>query len=706
MRTGGPSGGTGYDIKVRPDNADVMYVTDAFAGVHKSVDGGRTWTNINQGIDARSGPSLDHIPAFSLTIDPNNPDVVWVGMSNHNDVYRSADGGATWVKRSHGIVEAAGALTVRGITVQPGDSNVVYLAGEVSARGPSGGNLQGRLFDLVRGVVYKSIDGGHHWAAVWRGDNLARYVIIDPTAVQTLYVSTGIFDREAVNARPEFEEPGGVGILKSIDGGASWATINNGLGSLYVGSLAMHPHDPRRLLAGTGTNAYQTRGGIYLTRDGGESWEYMGGQIIGAVEFSPGDPSIAYASGRREFFRSDDAGQTWTSYLNRNGHSWGPPGLAVGFPIDSQADPRDALRLFVNNYDGGNFVTTDGGASWANASTGYTGADVKDVAVSRQNPAVVYVNTKLGPFKSADGGQSWTGITPIEERPLNEGARIAVDPSDDLHVLMSSSAEGVTYESRDGGDTWRVVTDYGDELRALPGDRVFQGVQAFAFAPSKPLKVYGGFGNARCVHSLSFVSSCNRPTIVAILTSEDGGRTWTRRTGTPFDTSTVPAIAVHPLDHDTAWAATMDKGIFKTTDGGRSWLPSSAGLSDLRVQSLAIDPVRPGVLYAGTSTRGVFRSRDGGATWTAVGTGMRASEEIKAIAVNPERPDVIYAGAHASGVYVSTDGGTTWTLINSGLRTRAIRALTISADGRIVYAATYGEGVFRLGALPPPAPIP
>ena len=57
LRMGGPSGGIGYDIKVRPDNPDVMYVTDAYAGVHKSIDGGQTWTSINEGIDGREGPS-------------------------------------------------------------------------------------------------------------------------------------------------------------------------------------------------------------------------------------------------------------------------------------------------------------------------------------------------------------------------------------------------------------------------------------------------------------------------------------------------------------------------------------------------------------------------------------------------------------------------------------------------------------------------
>ena len=700
VRTGGPLGGVGYDIKARPDNPDVMYATDMFAGVHKSVDGGLTWSSINEGIVARSGQSGDHIPAFSVTIDPNNPDVVWVGMQNSTDVYRSADGGARWERRRDGIVEKNN-LTVRGITVQPGNSNVVYIAGEIPVQDSTGAFQQGKSFGLTRGVVYKSNDGGQTWAAVWRGDNLARYIIIDPKNVNTVYVSTGIFDREAANSRPEFNEPGGVGILKSTNGGATWTTINNGLDSLIIGSLVMHPTDPMRLLAATGDHLYSRQGGIFLTTDAGASWKYVGGvgkAMMASVEFSTNNPSIAYASSPSSFFRSDDGGQNWSSYLNRNGRSWGPDGISPGFPIDMLVDLRDSRRLFVNSYGGGNFLTLDGGASWTSASIGYTGADVKDVAVSRQNPAVVYANGQSGPFKSIDGGQTWVGINPIDVREFNEGARVVVDPEDDNHVLMSSANGAGTYESLDGARTWRLVTDYSTELAKLPPDRAFQGMQALAFAPSRRLKVYGGFGHARCITQVQAV--CDAPTIAGVLTSEDGGHTWTRRTGTGFDTSTVPAIVVHPLDHNTAWAATMSQGIFKTTDGGARWTVASTGLTDLRVESLAMDPTRPEVLYAGTSSKGILKSRDGGGTWAASGTGMRADEPIKAIVVNPAQPDVVYAGSRVSGVYASTNGGTSWTLINNGLRNRGIRALTISADGRVLYAGTWGEGVFRLGAVP------
>jgi photosystem II stability/assembly factor-like uncharacterized protein len=695
VRTGGPSGGIGYDIKVHPSNPDIMYVTDALAGVHKSTNGGLTWVSINQGIDARVGPSKDHIPAFCVTIDPNNPDVIWVGMQEVRGVYRSASGGATWEKRTNGIVEEFG-LTLRGITVQPGDSSVVYLAGETNSFNWAGQQRIGKEFDMVRGVVYKSTDGGQNWRAVWRGDNLARYVIVDPISPNTVYVSTGIFDREAANSRPEFNESGGVGILKSTDAGASWTTTNNGLPNLYVGSLFMHPRDPRTLLAATGNISYRDGGGIYVTTDAGDTWQYRAGDLITSVELSTGDPSIGYAAGSREFFRSTDGGQTWQAFLNRGGRSWGPEGILTGFPIDVQADPRDPRRVFVNNYGGGNFLTVDGGASWALASSGYTGAPVTAVAVSRQDPAVVYANTKSGPFRSRDGGETWVGINPVNLRPVSEGGRIAVDPEDHNHVLMSSAHQGLTFESTDAGDTWQLVTDYQEELQGTPGIRFQQGMQALVFAPSWRLKVYGGFGFQQCV---LYHASCDTQTIVGVLTSEDGGRIWTRRTGTGLDTSSVPAIAIHPQNQDVAWAGTLGKGIFKTTDGGSRWTAASTGLGDLSVEALAVDPTRPDVLYAGTFSKGVYKSRDGGTTWAASSNGMKDTAEIKALVVHPRQPDVVYAGSYESGVYASTNAGASWALINNGLRNRAIRALSVSQDGSVLYAGTFGEGVFRLGTV-------
>ena len=73
-----------------------MYVTDAWAGVHISTDGGHTWVNANEGIDLRTGPSGDAVPVFCLTVDPNNYDIIWIGLQALGGVYRTGNGGQSW----------------------------------------------------------------------------------------------------------------------------------------------------------------------------------------------------------------------------------------------------------------------------------------------------------------------------------------------------------------------------------------------------------------------------------------------------------------------------------------------------------------------------------------------------------------------------------------------------------------------------------
>ncbi len=257
-------------------------------------------------------------------------------------------------------------------------------------------------------MVYKTSDGGKSWKRIWRGDNLARYVWIDPRDSDVLYVSTGIFDREAANSDYSKYEAGGIGILKSTDGGATWTTANEGLENLYIGTLFMHPQNPDILLAGAGNVTYEAGSGIYITTDGGKTWKQAhSSYIIESVEFSVSDPKIAYAGGFNGVYRSEDGGNTWKTIGYEH---WGPEDNMVGHPIDFQVDPRNPDRIFVNAYGGGNFLSMDGGKTWTEASKGYTGAQIRDIVVDPGLPAHVIVVGRSGIFESYNGGEDWHGI--------------------------------------------------------------------------------------------------------------------------------------------------------------------------------------------------------------------------------------------------------------------------------------------------------
>jgi len=711
QRLGGPIGGLGYDIRMRPDNPDVMFVTDAWAGVHRSTDGGRTWQPANEGIVGRQGESGDAIPVFCLTIDPNNNDIVWAGLQELGQIYRSEDGGQTWRKRTSGIAEGQG-LSFRGISVEPGNSNVVYAAAEIGPWRWAGRQMKGLSFDLTQGVLYKSTDAGLNWRVIWRGDNLARYTWIDPANPQTLYLSTGIFDREAANSDPQSKTPGGVGVLKSTDGGKTWNPVNDGLGNLYIGSLFMSPRDANVLLAGAGNNSYLEGSGIYLTTDGGAHWRLVmdtAPHAVTSVEFSVLDPTLAYAGGQHVFAVSTDGGQTWQRRERREGR-WGPLGIAPGFPIDFQVDPRDPERLFANNYGGGNFLSEDGGRTWTSASQGYTGADIRSLVVDPKNPAAVFVNGRSGPFLSQDGGQSWRGINAEDLAVIVEGSQMAIDPSNPRHLIMTESNRDLIYWSDDRAASWQEATNDWGDLRETYGQFI-GGVEALAFAPSRPARVFAVFGNNGCK---GYGMGCDSPQPTSTLAiSDDGGRSWRRVPTLPNDGMPGTSVVVHPADADRAWVAVPQAGVFQTTDAGATWAPAPQ-LASRGVVSLAIDSTGDR-LFAGTLAGGLYASLDGGATWRSSSAGMDPNEPIYTIVISPTEPDTVYAGSLRSGVFQSKDGGKTWKRFNEGLRMRSVHELAFSSDGQTLSAGTRGEGVYRLSThdqgyfdslAPTPTPLP
>jgi photosystem II stability/assembly factor-like uncharacterized protein len=517
--------------------------------------------------------------------------------------------------------------------------------------------------------------------------------------VNTLYLSTGLFDREAYNSDAQTQTPGGVGVLKSTDGGLTWEAMNEGLENLYIGSLFMHPTDPDILLAAAFNISYQQGSGIYLTTDGAQHWEHVGGRAVQAVEFAESNPQIAYAAGSNELHRSDDGGYTWQLLSRPDSLTWGPPGIDPGFPIDLQVDPRDAMRVFVNNYGGGNYLSEDGGQTWIPASEGYTGADVNGVAVHPLNPAIVYANGRSGPYVSLDGGRTWEGINPADL--VSEGSVIRIDPSNPDRVLMAHSRHGRLIEAIHLGQVWRPVFDFSSVLNQMTYDDVNksqQGIQAVAFAPSNPQRAYGGFAVNQCAKS-GAPGMCPTETLFSILVSEDAGHSWRWPSAEGLAPISVTGIVVHPTDHDTVWAATTGDGVFLSTDGGETWTSRSSGLRSRQIMDLAAHPGNPEVLFAASFNDGIYKSQDGGGSWQRSNSGMDPNEQIMALVIDPLRPDVLYAGSRTSGVFLSEDGGQTWRKHNDGLRTRAINALAISSDGETLYAATLGEGVFRLSTL-------
>ena len=708
MKTGGPIGGLGYDVRFSSNDTqgkNIVYVTDNYSGVNVSLDGGNFYVASNDGIIARTGDSRDAIPVFSLTVDPNNPQIIWAGLKDVSGCYKSTDGGKNWHDVSP---KGLGKFVFRGFAVMPVNSNIIFAAGEVQMNNP------GKGFDRVRGRIYRSMNGGENWKLVWDGDDLTRYVLINPMNPKIIYASCGIFDREAHNSdckKPLSNNPnspdfyryrGGVGVLKSVDGGETWPALNrkNGLTDLYVGSLVMHPNDPETLLAGAGNisaspyvigGKWYYTGGVFLTTDGGQSWaKTLGNEIITSVEFAPSDPSIAYAAGRHSFYVSRNGGRSWMKVAGFQ-YPWGPPGVVSGFPIDILVDPDHPGTLFVNNYGGGNVKSIDWGKTWTLSSRGYTGALMFDAEIHPNNPDIIYVGARSGLFRSLDGGKSWEGLS-YPQAVFAESYSVALHPKNPNIVLASQEIEGRLYRSVDGGKSWKMVF----RLPKQPSLGGWQyGLKRIAFAHSNPQIIYA--------------ASCQKSNLLGkrkdgkgVFKSVDGGISWhpAQPANSPLSGVSVNDLAVHPKNHNIVYAATAMDGIYKTTDSGKSWTKltnlkfKNVGFKDVRCVTL--DPNSPDTVYAGIEEGIVYVSRNGGSTWNSMASGMEPNASIWAIAIDPSDSRVVWAGSRHQGVYRWDSIEQQWIRFNKGLSTRAIVDLAISRDGRVLYATTTGEGVFRL----------
>ena len=365
--------------------------------------------------------------------------------------------------------------------------------------------------------------------------------------------------------------------------------------------------------------------------------------------------------------------------------------MRAGFPIDFQVDPRDPQRIFANEYGGGNFLSSDGGSSWVVASSGYTGAQVRDIAVDSASGRI-YAAARSGIFMSEDGGSNWSGLNSPPAYSM-EWYVVSIDPTDSQHILAANNWNGIILVSRDGGGEWRSVGAHAGETMSW---------RAIAFAPSDPKTVYAGTSAYFSAGTFD-----NRLPAAGIYVSLDGGESWSPSNDGVSQDANVSDLAVVEDNPQVVYAATGNHGMLKSVDGGGSWAAINQGIpGSPEALAVVVHPNDANILYAGLAFGGLYRSVDGGQTWEASAAGLNPEASISDILFDLTNPQTIYAADLFSGVYQSTNGGTDWLPVNVGLRTRAVNKMAFSSDGAHLYAGTEGEGVFRLDLSgEPPQPI-
>lgn len=163
---------------------------------------------------------------------------------------------------------------------------------------------------------------------------------------------------------------------------------------------------------------------------------------------------------------------------------------------------------------------------------------------------------------------------------------------------------------------------------------------------------------------------------------------------------TIRSLAIDPKNTQTIYAGTYGGGVFKSTNGGNAWTVVNSGLKETmgiqelppHVYALAIDPTSSQTVYAGAYRGGVFKSTNGGKTWTAVNSGL-TNTNVWALAIDPVNSQTVYTGTEG-GVFKSTDGGGSWAAVNSGNAPRSLSSVTPTSNKTATSSSTAQKNKF------------
>ena len=674
---------------VNPADNRIIYVASASGGLWKTVNAGSTWTPIFE----RQGS----VSMGAVTLDPQNPDIVWLGTGEQNNVrsslygdgvYRSADGGKTWTHM--GLKDSR---HVGRILVHPTDSNTVYVAALGSLWGPN----------EERGL-YRSRDGGKTWTRLLRPSPYTGVVDVamHPNNPNILYAAT--FQRE----RRQWSMIGGGsegGLWRSTDGGDTWARVGGGFPTTAVGRVGVTfcPGRPDMMYA----TAVGPDGGTFRSTDGGQSWERRNAQVqshwyYGEVFCDPKNPERVYVP-TTPLSRSDDGGKSFTNVLKGQVHA------------DNHTmwiNPNDPDHLLLGN-DGGMYTSRDGGARWTwaanlplmqlytvaadmqepfyhvyggtqdNGSWGgpigtrfddgisnedwlfLSGGDGFYAVADPTDPDIIYSQSQYGGLvRTNRKSMAQKRIAPWQPQKgefppyrWNWSAPFVISPHDPKTLYFGAN---VLFRSRDRGDTWeRISPDLTRQLSrdALPLQGKVQPANAIDLHSSTAL-----YGNS---HSISV--STLRPGLLAVGTddgliqvSRDDGKTWTK-------SARFPGVADQKKVGMVAWSSTREGTLFAVFDGHQD--------NDFAPH--------------------VVRSDDHGATWRNITADLPAFGPTKSIAVHPKNGELLFVGTDM-GVYFSRDGGGHWLPLRSGLPTNSVQGILVHPRENDLVIGTHGRGFWVL----------
>ena len=637
-------------IAVAPSDPNIIYVGTGEAdprsdatfgdGVYKSTDGGKSWSNIG----------LKHSQHIAkIVVDPKDANILMVAVLGNiyspgkdRGIYRSTDGGKTWVKTLY-VDKQTGGID---LAMDPSNSSIMYAGMWTMHRQPwhmsSGGEGDG---------LFKSTDEGKTWTRQ-QGHGLPSGVL----GKIGVAVAGGDSHGQVVYALIEAKDGG---LFRSSNGGADWKLISDDqrirARAWYFTNVFTDPTNADTL--------YATNTGFFKSTDGGSSWHSVAlpGGDNHAFWMNPLHPELMIQGHDQGVVTSVDGGKTWGKYYNLpieqlyhistddrfpyniyastqdcpSGCAFGTASRGLGgisakdvFPVGGDdgesgyvfADPNDPNYIVEGGYSGGltrysmRTKTIQDIAPWSNANSGYAAKDVK------------YRFTWTDPFAFA----SWE----------DEG----------VHPLYLGSQYLMV--SKDSGKSWSVISK--DLTR---NDRSRQ---------------------------------------------QSSGGPITQDNASVEYYDVIYAIAPSPLRKGEIWLGTDDGLVWLTLDAGKTYKKITPPKMPEwgRVNSIEASHFDPATAFVsvdkhklGDSTPYVFVTHDYGATWSSIADGLSAPNYVYVVRQDTVNKDLLFAGT-ANGIEVSFNGGQHWQSLQLNLPTAEVRDIAIKGADLIV--ATHGRSAWGM----------